>query len=41
MLWLRSDRTAHAPYGLFGGGPGALTENILNPDRNARPCPAS
>ncbi|MCB1993053.1 MAG: hydantoinase B/oxoprolinase family protein, partial [Geminicoccaceae bacterium] len=39
MLQLRSDRTAHAPYGLFGGEPGALTVNILNPDRNAEAVP--
>lgn len=39
MLQLRSDRTAHAPYGLFGGEPGALTQNILNPDRNAEAVP--
>ncbi len=39
MLQLRSDRTAHAPYGLFGGEPGALTRNILNPDRNAEAVP--
>lgn len=39
MLQLRSDRTAHAPYGLFGGEPGALTVNILNPDRDAEAVP--
>ncbi len=39
MLQLRSDRTAHPPYGLFGGEPGALTVNILNPDRNPETVP--
>jgi N-methylhydantoinase B len=28
-LIVRSDRTAHAPYGLAGGEPGALAENVL------------
>jgi N-methylhydantoinase B len=35
-LQLRSDRHAHRPYGLSGGGEGAATRNVLNPDRNAR-----
>jgi N-methylhydantoinase B len=34
LLQLRSDRTHHAPYGLFGGEPGAKTVNVLNPHRN-------
>jgi len=29
------DRHVFAPYGVFGGKPGALAESILNPDRNA------
>jgi N-methylhydantoinase B/oxoprolinase/acetone carboxylase alpha subunit len=28
-LIVRSDRAAHAPYGLRGGGPGALSSNVL------------
>jgi N-methylhydantoinase B len=28
-LIVRSDRAAHAPYGLQGGGPGALSSNLL------------
>jgi len=28
-LIVRSDRSAHAPYGLQGGGPGALSSNLL------------
>ncbi|MFW6028321.1 MAG: hydantoinase B/oxoprolinase family protein, partial [bacterium] len=35
LLQLRSDRTHHAPYGLFGGEPGAKTVNLLNPQRNS------
>jgi N-methylhydantoinase B len=29
-LIVRSDRAAHAPYGLRGGGPGALSSNVLH-----------
>ena len=37
VLQLRADRTATPPYGLFGGLPGSLSRNILNPDgENAR-----
>lgn len=32
ILQVRADRTATLPYGLFGGGPGAPSRNILNPD---------
>lgn len=32
ILQVRADRTATCPYGLFGGGPGAPSRNILNPD---------
>jgi N-methylhydantoinase B len=35
LLQLRSDRTHHAPYGLFGGEPGGKTLNVFNPDGNA------
>ena len=31
------DRHRFQPYGLFGGGPGALGETILNPDGNLQP----
>ncbi|MBT6984050.1 MAG: hydantoinase B/oxoprolinase family protein, partial [Rhodospirillaceae bacterium] len=31
------DRHRFQPYGLFGGGPGALGETFLNPDGNAEP----
>jgi len=29
LLQLRSDRSEHAPWGLAGGGPGALSSNVL------------
>jgi N-methylhydantoinase B len=29
-LIVRSDRAAHAPYGLRGGGPGAVSSNVLH-----------
>jgi N-methylhydantoinase B len=35
LLQLRSDRTHHAPYGLFGGEPGGKTVNTFNPDGDA------
>ncbi len=41
MLQLRSDRTAHPPYGLFGGEPGACTEKVLNRTGTRSPCRAS
>ncbi|MBT6277221.1 MAG: hydantoinase B/oxoprolinase family protein, partial [Chromatiales bacterium] len=31
------DRHKFAPYGIFGGQPGALAETVLNPDGNAQP----
>lgn len=31
-MTLLGDRHANAPYGLFGGGPGAKAQTILNPD---------
>jgi N-methylhydantoinase B len=31
------DRHVFAPYGIFGGRPGAKAESILNPHRNAEP----
>ncbi len=33
VLQLRADRTGHAPWGLFGGGPGRL---LAEPDRPRR-----
>ena len=33
VLQLRADRTGHAPWGLFGGGPGACSRNLI--DRGA------
>ena len=30
VMQLRADRYAHAPYGLFGGKPGALSRNLLS-----------
>ena len=32
VLSIRSDRRLHRPYGLAGGGPGAGSQNWLNPD---------
>jgi N-methylhydantoinase B len=40
VLQLRSDRMKFRPYGLAGGEPAAPTENLLNPDRNARTLPS-
>jgi N-methylhydantoinase B len=40
VLQMRADRYVHAPYGLFGGGPGALSRNILNPDGDAEVMPS-
>jgi N-methylhydantoinase B len=39
-LSLLGDRHKFAPWGLFGGEPGAKAETILNPERNARPLPS-
>ena len=42
MLQVRSDRRDHRPFGLYGGSPGAPSENYLNPDgREPRRCPSS
>jgi len=35
VLTLLGDRHTRAPYGLFGGQPGALAETVLNPDGEA------
>lgn len=39
VLQLRADRVRHAPFGLRGGGSGARSRNILNPDTEARELP--
>ena len=31
-LTIRSDRKEHPPYGLYGGCPGAISTNIINPE---------
>lgn len=38
-LQIRADRTKYRPYGLYGGGSGAPSRNILNPDGEARELP--
>ncbi len=37
---LLSDNSKNAPWGLFGGGPGAPGRHILNPDGEARELPS-
>jgi N-methylhydantoinase B len=39
-LQVRSDRRTHRPFGLYGGSPGAPSENVLNPDTENRPLPS-
>ena len=40
-LIVRSDRAAHAPYGLAGGEPGALSSNVLHrPDGTEEVLPS-
>ena len=36
VLQVRSDRSRFRPYGLYGGGPGAASRNVLNPQAEAR-----
>jgi N-methylhydantoinase B len=36
ILQVRSDRRDHRPFGLYGGSPGAPSENYLNPDGENR-----
>ena len=36
VLQVRSDRRDHRPFGLYGGSPGAPSENYLNPDTENR-----
>jgi N-methylhydantoinase B len=39
-LQVRSDRRVHRPFGLYGGSPGAPSENVLNPETENRPLPS-
>ena len=39
VLQVRSDRRDHRPFGLYGGSPGAPSENWLNPDGENRQLP--
>jgi len=40
VLQIRSDRRDFRPYGLHGGQPGAPSDNIFNPDGEARRLPS-
>lgn len=40
MLQMRADRYVTAPYGLFGGGEGEKSRNILNPDHAREALPS-
>jgi N-methylhydantoinase B len=40
ILQVRSDRRKYLPYGLGGGRPGTPSQNVLNPDGEARPLPS-
>ncbi|WP_395713943.1 hydantoinase B/oxoprolinase family protein [Reyranella sp.] len=40
MLQVRSDRRDHRPFGLYGGSPGAPSENRLDPDGENRMLPS-
>jgi N-methylhydantoinase B len=40
VLQVRSDRRTHRPFGLYGGSPGAPSENSLNPEGEARSLPS-
>lgn len=37
---IRSDRAVHAPYGLFGGAPGACSANYLRVNNELQPLPS-
>ena len=39
ILQVRADRTRTLPYGLFGGGAGAPSRNILDPEAEAEDLP--
>jgi N-methylhydantoinase B len=40
VLQVRSDRRTHRPFGLYGGSPGAPSENYLNPQGEHRTLPS-
>jgi N-methylhydantoinase B len=40
VMQIRADRRDHAPYGLFGGGCGSPSRNILNPNSVPEELPA-
>jgi len=40
ILQVRSDRRTHRPFGLYGGSPGAPSENYLHPDGENRLLPS-
>ncbi|WP_372624200.1 hydantoinase B/oxoprolinase family protein [Falsiroseomonas sp.] len=40
VLQVRSDRRVHRPFGLYGGGPGAPSENRMDPDGENRLVPS-
>jgi len=40
VMQLRADRTITPPYGLFGGGPAAPSQNILDPDGKCETLPS-
>ena len=40
VLQVRSDRHTHRPYGLWGGSPGAPSQNVGDPYGAARPLPS-
>ncbi len=40
ILQVRSDRSKFRPYGLYGGRPGKLSVNYLNPGKNVRKLPS-
>ena len=39
IIQVRNDRCAVQPYGLYGGRPGRLGRNVLNPDADNEPLP--
>jgi N-methylhydantoinase B len=40
VLQVRADRRAYRPYGLYGGGPGRPSANVLNPGTENRVLPS-
>ena len=40
ILQVRSDRRTFRPYGLYGGGPGKPSMNVLNPSTNPQVLPS-